>query len=97
MICLKEMDNLKIVEAELLDVSAAFDIIHHNLLLRKHMFNGFSTSAILWIQNYLSHRTHRVFFNGSLCQTHRVWCTAGQLSRPSTLFYFFLPMTCHWH
>ena len=51
---LKEIDNKKIVGAVQLDFSAAFDIIDHNLLLRKHMFHGFSNSAILWLQNYLS-------------------------------------------
>ena len=32
---LKEIDNKKIVGAVLLDFSAAFDIIDHNLLLKK--------------------------------------------------------------
>jgi hypothetical protein len=45
----------------LLDFSAAFDIIDHNLLLRKRICYGFTTSALLWIQSYLSNRTQRVF------------------------------------
>jgi hypothetical protein len=62
---LKEIDNIKIVGAVLFDFSAVFDIIDHNLLLKKCMCYGFSTSAILWILSYLSNRTLRVFFNGS--------------------------------
>jgi hypothetical protein len=50
---LKEIDNMKIVRAVLLYFSAAFDIIDHNLL-RKRMAYGFSTSAISFIQSYLS-------------------------------------------
>jgi hypothetical protein len=45
----KEIDNKKIVGAVLLDFSAAFNIIDHNLFLRK-LVNG-------WIQSYLSNRT----------------------------------------
>ena len=62
---LKELDNKKIVGAVVLDFSAAFDIIDHNLLLKKRMCFGFSASAISWIQNFLSNRSLRVFFNGS--------------------------------
>ena len=40
---LKEIDNKKIVGAVLLDFSAAFDIIDHNLLLKK--------MYVLWLFN----------------------------------------------
>jgi hypothetical protein len=40
---LKEIDNKQIVGAVLLDFSAAFDIIDHNLLLRK--------MSMLWLFN----------------------------------------------
>ena len=63
---LRESDQKNIVEAVLLDFSAAFDIIDHSLLLEKHMCYGFTPPAILWIKSYLSNRTQRVFFNGSL-------------------------------
>ena len=63
---LKEIDNKTNVGAVLLDFSAAFDIIEHNLLLKKFMCYGFSTSAISWLQSYLSNRNKRVFFNGSI-------------------------------
>ena len=51
--------------AVLLDFNAAFDIIDHNLSLKKLKSYGFATSAISWIQSYLSNTTQRVFFNGS--------------------------------
>ena len=50
----------------MLDFSADFDIIDHSQLLEKHMCNGFTPPAIMWIKSYLSNRTQRVFFNGSL-------------------------------
>ena len=43
-----------------------FDIIDHSLLLEKCICYGFTSPAILWIKTYLSNRTQRVFFNGSL-------------------------------
>ena len=53
----EEIDN-KIVGDVLLDVSAAFDIVDYNFLLVKRMCYGFSTSAISWIQSYISNRTN---------------------------------------
>jgi hypothetical protein len=41
---------------ELSDFSAAFDVIDHNLL-KRFMYYVFSTSVVLWIQNYLSNIT----------------------------------------
>jgi ABC-type Mn2+/Zn2+ transport system ATPase subunit len=75
---LKEIDNKKIVVAVLLDFSAAFDIIDRNLLLRKRMCYGLSTSAILWIRSSLSNRTQRVFFNGSFSNAKHVKCGVPQ-------------------
>jgi hypothetical protein len=53
---LRDIDYKNIVGALLLDFSVAFDI----------MCYGFTPPAILWIKSYLSNRTQRVFFNGSL-------------------------------
>ena len=63
---LREIDDKKIVGAVLLDFSVAFDIIDQSLLLAKLMCYDFTPPAILWIKSYLSNRTQRVFFNGSL-------------------------------
>jgi hypothetical protein len=83
-----------IVGAVLLDFSAAFDIIDHDLLLKK-----LSTSAILWIWSYLSNRTQRVLFNGSFSNAKYVKCGVPQGSSLGQALYSFLllPMTCHWH
>ena len=69
---LREIDDKKIVGALLLDFSAAFDIIDHCLLLAKPMCYGFTAPAILCIKSYLSNRTQRVFFNGSLSNVIQV-------------------------
>ena len=63
---LREIYYKIIAGAVLLVFSGAFDIIERSLLLEKRMCNGFTPPAILWIKSYLSNRTQRVFFNGSL-------------------------------
>ena len=82
---LKEIDNKKIVGAVLLDFSAAFNIIDHNLLLKKYMCYGFST--ISWIQSDLSNRTRRVFFNGRVSNVKHVKCCVPQGSSPGPLLF----------
>ena len=66
---LRGIDDKMIVGAVLLDFSAAFDIIDHILLLEKRMCYGFTLPAIMWIKSYLSNKTQRVFFNGSISNT----------------------------
>ena len=43
---LKEIDSKNIVRAVLLEFSAAFDVIDHNLLLKKRRCYGFTPSAL---------------------------------------------------
>jgi hypothetical protein len=63
---LEEIVHRNIVGAVLLDLNVAFDIISHSMLLEKRICYGFTPPAILKIESYLSNRTQRVFFNGSL-------------------------------
>lgn len=49
----------------LLDLSKAFDCVHHKLLLAKLKYLGFSHSSIKWFQSYLTDRKHRVFVSDS--------------------------------
>ena len=61
---LTALDNGKICILTLLDLSAAFDTIDHNILLHrlKHTF-GISDSALSWFRSYLSDRTQIVTVN----------------------------------
>lgn len=47
----------------LLDLSKAFDCVHHDLLIAKLKYLGFSSSATEWFRSYLSGRSHRVFIS----------------------------------
>ena len=62
---LKSMDDRKLVGAVLLDFSAAFNVVDHELLLGKLKRYGFNSAALSWMESYLSRRRQKVFFNGS--------------------------------
>jgi len=58
------IDKKENVVLLLLDLSAAFDTINHNLLLKKlRSVYGISGKAIQWIESYLSGRTFKVCVN----------------------------------
>lgn len=55
------IDNRLITLLVLLDLSKAFDCVHHELLCAKLKLIGFSDSAVSWFKSYLSCRKHRVY------------------------------------
>ena len=63
---LRDIDHTMIEGAVLLDFSAAFDIIDQSAAGKTYVLWLYTPLAIMWIKSYLSNRTHRVFFNGSL-------------------------------
>ena len=53
----------------LLDLSAAFDTVDHNILLRRLKISFCVTGdALKWFDSYLSGRTHRVIVDGKLSE-----------------------------
>lgn len=69
---LKELEEKRLVGVVLLDLSAAFDVINHDLLLEKLACYGLGSTVIAWFQSYLSDRSQRVFYNGSLSESNTV-------------------------
>ena len=54
----------------LIDVSAAFDTVDHNVLLsRLHLKIGISGTALEWFRSYLSGRSQRIMVQGNLSQS----------------------------
>ena len=68
------MGDGKISVLVLLDLSAAFDIIDHEILLH-HLHNmfGFGDTALSWFQSYLENRTQTVAIHGK--HSTSLWCT----------------------
>ena len=50
----------------MLDMSAAFDVVDHDILLSKFKLYGFDENPLKWMENYLSGRTQAVYIDGSL-------------------------------
>lgn len=80
-----------LVGVVMLDFSAAFDLVDHEILLRKSEYHGFSSSALLWMGSYLSMRKQVVFFNGNYSASTNVHCGVPQgtlLPRSAFILYF---------
>ena len=65
-IWLKAAENGKISAAILLDLSAGFDVINHQILLSKLQEYGLDDLAIAWFKDYLSHRSQCVQIESKL-------------------------------
>lgn len=75
---LTSIDNSMLVGTLLLDFSAAFDVIDHEILISKLISYGFTSSAIKWFKSYLSERSQRVYFNGALSCSKSLDCGVPQ-------------------
>ena len=63
---LKAVDSGKLAGACLLDMSAAFDVVDHELLLSKLSLYGLDDSSKDWVRSYLNGRSQSVSIEGSL-------------------------------
>ena len=50
----------------LLDMSAAFDVVDHGILLSKLKLYGFDSEAVSWMKDYLYGRSQAVYIDGAL-------------------------------
>ena len=60
------IDNNEIVETVLLDLSKAFDLVSHNLLLEKLQQYQLSAASLQWFQSYFNDRLQQVSITGKL-------------------------------
>ena len=49
----------------LIDLQKAFDIIYHQILLKKMKYLDFSKNKIAWFKSYLCERKFKISFNNS--------------------------------
>ena len=63
----------------LLDMSAAFDTVDHNILIdRLRLSFGFQSDVLAWITSFVENRTQSVIFNGQKSNTTPVICGVSQ-------------------
>ena len=95
------MENKKYTGVCFLDLSAAFDIVDHSLLLQKLELYGFDESSISWIHSYLTDRKQTVYIEGKQSIVLPVPTGVPQGSILGPLFYTIftneLPEIVHNH
>ena len=97
----QEVDDGNMVGVMMIDLSAAFDMVDHPLLLDKLRLFGLGEPAIQWFQSYLSGRTQSVLIDGCLSPPLEIECGVPQGSILGPLLYIMftneIPDLAHNH
>ena len=83
----KASDKSKITGVCMLDMSAAFDVVDHEILLQKLELYGFDKHALSWIKDYLSGRSQSVYLDGCFSPFLALSAGVPQGSILGPLFY----------
>ena len=76
---LLNMNNGRVTILVLLDLSATFDTVDHDLLLQKlQSVIGMQGTALSWFQSYLGKRTQQISINGTLSGKFYLRCGIPQ-------------------
>ena len=84
---LEEVDSDLMVGVMLVDLSAAFDMVDHSILLKKLDLYGLDKHSISWMNSYLSRRTQVVMVDGCLSPPLNITCGVPQGSILGPLLY----------
>ena len=72
------IDNKEYTVGIFIDLSKAFDIVDHDILLSKLEHYGIRGTALSWFENYLNNREQYVEFNGHRSELWRIKCGVPQ-------------------
>ena len=98
---IEAFENDEVTAVVMLDLSAAFDVVDHEILIQKLKLYGFEDCAISWLRSYLSGRSQRVYVEGALSESLKLEAGVPQGSILGPLLYILytndLPQVLHDH
>ena len=71
-----------------LDLSKAFDTVHHKMLLKKLQFNGIRGNMFSLLNNYLSNRSQFIHCDEAQSHTNKIACGVPQGSTTLFIVYY---------
>ena len=89
---LDALDNDEISAVIMMDLSAAFDVVDHDILIDKLKLYGLDEATISWFSSYLSSRSQQVFVEGALSTSLSLEAGVPQGSVLGPLLYILLKM-----
>ena len=84
---LEEVENGMMVGVMLVDLSAAFDMVDHDILIKKLELYGLDNQSLSWMKSYLSSRSQVVMVDGCLSPPLSITCGVPQGSILGPLLY----------
>ena len=97
----EEVDSGNMVGVMMVDLSAAFDMVDHNILLQKLELFGLDRQAITWTRSYLTARSQSVSVDGCISPPLDIVCGVPQGSILGPLMYILytndIPDLAHHH
>lgn len=75
---MESIDKGYILGTVFLDLSKAFDLVNHEIMVTKLRIYGVSSKAINWFKSYLVNRSQCTYLNGVLSSSRRIACGVPQ-------------------